>query len=180
MLPSTTTNGDGMDSVGSFCRIGLRTRRPRASGLHSCAMVLILDACVGLAGCTAAIPSNSFTGAGSAPAITSFTATPESINSGTGSTLSWETSGATSIAITPGEFTSTSASGSISVTPTATTTYTLTATNAAGSTTSTLIVTVTPVDKPTISSFTASSTSITSGSSSTLSWTTAGAASIAI
>jgi hypothetical protein len=46
-------------------------------------------------------------------------------------------SGATSIAITPGTFTSTSASGSTSMSPTATTTYTLTATNAAGSTTST-------------------------------------------
>ena len=68
----------------------------------------------------------------------------------------------------------------MSVSPTATTTYMLTATNAAGSTTSTLTVTVTAEDKPTISSFTASPTSITSGSSSTLSWATAGATSIAI
>jgi hypothetical protein len=56
----------------------------------------------------------------------------------------------------------------------------LTATNAAGSATSTLTITVTTAGKPTISSFTASPTSITSGFSSTLSWTTAGATSIAI
>jgi len=61
----------------------------------------------------------------------SFSADPESINSGSSSMLSWATSGATSIAITPGTFTSTSVSGSTSVSPTATTTYTLTATNAA-------------------------------------------------
>ena len=105
-------------------------------------MVLILFACVGLAGCGSVVQSNSSSGTGSVPAITSFTADPTSINSGASSTLSWVTTGATSIAITPGTFTSTSASGSTSVSPTATTTYTLTATNAAGSTTSTLTVTV--------------------------------------
>jgi hypothetical protein len=78
----------------------------------------------------------------SKPSITSFTANPSSITSGTSSTLSWVTSGATSIAITPGTFTSTSASGSTSVNPTAITTYTLTATNAAGSTAATAKVTV--------------------------------------
>jgi hypothetical protein len=54
----------------------------------------------------------------------------------------------------------------MSVSPTATTAYTLTATDAAGSVTSTQTVTVnTP---PTISSFTPSPATITSGSSSTL------------
>jgi hypothetical protein len=72
------------------------------------------------------------------PTISSFTASPASVNSGSSSTLSWTTSGAASIAIAPGTFTSTSASGSTSVSPTATTTYTLTATNAAGSATSTV------------------------------------------
>ncbi len=180
MLSSTTANGERVDSSGSFCRIELSTRGLRASGLEACAMVLILFVCVGLAGCNPAIQSNSSSGANSAPAITSFTAAPTSINSGTSSTLSWATTDATSIAITPGTFASTSASGSMSVSPTATTTYTLTATNAAGSTTSTFTVTVTTASKPTISSFTASPASITSGSSSTLSWATTGATSIAI
>ena len=62
--------------------------------------------------------------------------------------LSWATNGATSLAITPGTFTSTSASGSTNVSATATTTYTLTATNASGSATSTAKVTVTASGGP--------------------------------
>ena len=82
------------------------------------------------------------------PTISSFTASPATIATGASSTLSWATTGATSIAITPGTFTSTSASGSTSVSPTATTTYTLTATNAAGSATATAKVTVTASGGP--------------------------------
>jgi hypothetical protein len=117
----------------------------------------------------------------SKPTISSFIASPTTITSGSTSTLSWTTSGAISIAITPGTFTSAAANGSATDSPTATTTYTLTASNSAGSVTATATVTVnTPPSKPTISSFTASPTSITSGSSSTLSWATCGATSIAI
>ena len=180
MMSSITTNGERVDSAGSFCGSGLDNRGLRAAGLLPCALALIVFVCVGLAGCNSAIQSNSSSGPDSAPAITSFTAAPTSIGSGTSSTLSWAATDATSVAITPGTFTSTSASGSTSVSPTATTTYMLTATNEAGSATSTLTVTVTTAGKPTISSFTASPTSITSGSSSTLSWATAGATSIAI
>jgi fibronectin type 3 domain-containing protein len=82
------------------------------------------------------------------PTISSFTASPATIATGASSTLSWATTGAASIAITPGTFTSTSASGSTSVSPTATTTYTLTATNAAGSATATAKVTVTASGGP--------------------------------
>ena len=114
------------------------------------------------------------------PAISSFTASPTSVNAGSSSTLAWATSGATSIVITPGTFTSNSASGSTSVSPGTTTTYTLTATNAAGSTTATAIVTVNVPGKPSISSFNASPASITAGSSSTLSWATSGATTITI
>src|SRR6202453_530758 len=142
------------------------------------ALLLILAVCVGALGCGTSSSSSS-SGKGS-PAITSFTANPTSVNSGASSTLSWAATGATSIAITPGTFTSTSASGSTSVSPTATTTYALTATNAAGSATSTATVTVNTSGKPTISSFTASPTSVTSGATSTLSWATTGASSIAI
>lgn len=96
--------------------------------------------CIILESCSS---SSSRSGNGSAPTITSFTANPASIKSGTSSTLSWSTTGASSISISPGTFTSTSATGSTSVSPTATTTYTLTATNSAGSTTATTTVTVT-------------------------------------
>jgi len=117
----------------------------------------------------------------SAPTITSFSASPTSITSGASSTLSWSTTGATSVAITPGTFTSSSASGTMSLRPSATTTYTLTATNSAGSVTATAKVTVTAAPTPpSISSFTASPASIASGASSTLSWATTGATSIAI
>ena len=148
-------------------------------GLGHCALLLIIVVfiCVELTGCGS---TTSPTGNESAPTIASFTADPTSISSGASSTLSWAVAGAASIAITPGTFTSTSATGSASVSPTVTTTYTLTATNAAGPTASTLTVTVNTSSKPTIDSFTASPPSITSGSSSTLSWATTGATSIAI
>lgn len=114
------------------------------------------------------------------PTISSFTASPAGISSGSGTTLTWITSGATRVAITPGTFTSTAASGSVSVNPTGTTTYTLTATNSSGSTTATATVTVATPSKPTISSFTASPASISSGSSSGLNWVTTGATNIVI
>jgi len=115
-----------------------------------------------------------------APTIASFSASPASIATGASTMLNWTTSGATSIAITPGTFTSTSASGSTSVSPTATTTYTLTATNAAGSVTASATVTLTAASAPVINSFTATPASITSGADSTLTWSTTAATSIAI
>jgi hypothetical protein len=141
-----------------------------------CAFIVLLAVCVGLAACGVS-SSNSSSGK---PTITSFAANPTNINSGASSMLSWTATGATSIAITPGTFTSVSASGATNVSPTATTTYTLTATNAAGSATSTLTVSVNTAGKPTISSFTASPSTITAGSSSTLSWATTEATNIAI
>ena len=167
-----------MESASSFCRGELSFRARHSLRIDIYAIVLILFTCFGLTACANSVSPRPPTGLGSAPKITSFAGSPASIDSGASSTLNWVTTGATSIAITPGTFTSTSGSGSTSVSPTATTTYTLTATNAIGSTTAT--VTVTVVSKPTISSFTASPTSINSGSSSTLSWVTTGATSIAI
>ncbi len=114
------------------------------------------------------------------PSISSFTANPMDIAQGGISALNWMTSGATTITITPGTFASTSATGSTNVSPEVTTTYVLTATNAAGSLTKTAAVTVSAPTAPTITSFTASPTTVNSGASSTLSWVTSGAASIAI
>ena len=140
-------------------------------------LVFLLLAIAALTGCGSS-PSPSEKNV--APAITSFAANPSGVSSGASSTLSWVTTGAASVAITPGTFTSSSASGSTSVTPTATTTYTLTATNASGSTEATLTVTVGSAIKPVINSFAASPASITSGASSTLNWSTTGATSITI
>ena len=123
----------------SVCTVSGTTATFIASGTCS-----ITASQAGNATYAAATPvSQSFTANVSGkPIITSFTANPTSIASGSSSTLSWVTTGATSLAITPGTFTSTSASGSTTVSPSATTTYTLTATNAVGSTTSTAKVTL--------------------------------------
>jgi len=149
-------------------------------GPNRLGLALLLLVSFGLSGCAGFGTSSKMPG-GSVPGISSFGASPATINSGTSTTLSWSTSGATTIAITPGTFTSSLASGSTSVSPTATTTYTLTATNSTGSSTKTVTVTVNAAgSKPTISSFSANPTSINSGSSSSLSWATSGATTIAI
>jgi IPT/TIG domain len=77
---------------------------------------------------------------GAAPAIASFTASAQSVSSGTPVTLSWNVSGATYFIVSPdiGAVRGTSAV----VTPAQTTTYTLYATNAFGRTTATVTITV--------------------------------------
>jgi len=74
-----------------------------------------------------------------APLISTFTANPVLIASGGASTLTWATSGATSVTLNGGAV---STSGSVGVTPTSTTTYTLVATNALGSATRSVTVNV--------------------------------------
>ncbi len=101
------------------------------SGLLSVAIIL------GLAACEQIIDPPPV---GGAPTISSFTATPDSIQSGGSSTLSWEVSGATTLSISPEPGTVTGSS--VSVSPTTTTDYTLTATNANGTDTETTSVTV--------------------------------------
>ena len=77
---------------------------------------------------------------GAAPTISSFTASPATINSGASSLLSWSGSGASYYIVSPqiGAVRGTS----VMVTPTATTTYTLYSTNQYGRTTATVQVTV--------------------------------------
>ena len=77
------------------------------------------------------------------PVINSFSASPASIIIGGSTTLSWNVSGATSMAIDPGIGTVSSV-GTKSVSPAATTNYTLTASNSAGWVTQTIVVTATP------------------------------------
>jgi hypothetical protein len=115
---------------------------------------------------------------------------PYSITSGGAATLSWMTSGASSIVIDNGVKSLIlgvpAASGSISVSPTATTTYTLTASNAYGSTYSSQVLTVMaaplmPVYRwPTINDFHCSHTSVVAGNQAKLYWTVSDADSITI
>ena len=115
---------------------------------------------------------------GPAPTISSFTASPTTVNAGGSSTLTWSTSGSTGLSISGiGTVTGTT----VTVTPVTTTTYTLTATNGSGSATAAATVTVVPVaSAPVIASFTASPASIVAGNLSTLSWSTANAASLSV
>ncbi len=153
---------------------GINRRNHSQIGIRA---LVLLSVSAALAGCTQKIPTLKQV---AAPTISSFSASPASIINGSTTTLSWAASGATSVAIAPGTFASTSASGSVVLSPTATTTYTLTATNTTGSAIATVVVTVTQPTLPTIGSFTASPTSISLGGISTLSWTTSGATTLNI
>ncbi|MHB8085510.1 MAG: hypothetical protein ACYDHZ_06770 [Dehalococcoidia bacterium] len=122
-------------------------------------------------------------GSSQAPKIVKFEVNPISITSGGAAVLSWEVSNASSVSIDPG-IGNTSTHGSEKVSPAATTTYTITASNKAGSTESTALLTVgaavtpptppiTPsgsVGLPVITSFSATPSSISAGSSTVLNW----------
>lgn len=77
--------------------------------------------------------------AGSPPAISSFTASPSTINKGQSSTLSWSSSGGTSATLNGS---SVAVSGNQVVSPSQTTTYTLVVNNSAGSVSSQVTVTI--------------------------------------
>ncbi len=113
------------------------------------------------------------------PTITTFTATPESLPIGGGSsTLAWSTTNADTLTIDQGVGVVTGTEKAITVT--ATKSYTLTATNSAGSVQKTVTITV-ATGKPVISTFTATPASLpVGGGSSTLAWTVAGADTLSI
>jgi hypothetical protein len=119
------------------------------------------------------------------PVVISFAATPDTITQGNSSILTWTVQGATSVTIDQGVG-SVALTGARTVSPIGSTFYTLIATNDAGSAPAAVQITVTapipaPVmDLPTISYFSASPTSILSGSSSTLSWSVSNASSVVI
>ena len=103
-----------------------------------------------------------------APIITGFTAASSILNAGQSTQLTWSVYGATTVTLSNGGTTQTTSSSSpVTVTPTVTTTYTLTAVNAIGTSTASFTVNVFA-----FTSFTASPSPVTAGSSTTLSWTT--------
>ena len=121
-----------------------------------------------------------------APAVDSFTANPTTITEGDSTTLSWQTTNATSVTVKDGNgatvYSGSSVDGSTSVSPTSTTTYTLTAIGDGGTATASVTVTVNaaPTPAPTVDSFTANPTTITEGDSTTLSWQTTNATSVTV
>ena len=109
------------------------------------------------------------------PQVT-FSANPETILSGESVSLTWETTDAESVSIDNGIGVM-DTSGSTDVSPAETTTYTLMATGPGGSTTATLTVTV---NYPPTVNISAGDTSIFTGESTTLSWTSSNADSCVI
>lgn len=109
-----------------------------------------------------------------------FTATPNQINAGQRSIISWNVPKATGVSITPGVGSNLNPSGSATVSPLQTTTYTLTATGPGGQQiTQSLTITV-GASKPSIIRFQAVPDNIQPGGSATLSWATTGASSVNI
>ncbi|MAZ56566.1 hypothetical protein CL653_02140 [bacterium] len=116
----------------------------------------------------------------SAPTCDAFTASPNHFSSGGGTTtLSWNTTNATSVSINNGVG-SVSVDGSTTVSVSSDITYTLTATGAGGTDTCTETITVGTVSGLTCDYFNASPSSVKKGSSTTLSWGTTNATSVSI
>jgi hypothetical protein len=105
--------------------------------LIAISLVTLVGSAASCGGATPAIPT-------AKPTISSFAASPTSINQGQQTVLSWNVSGAATVTIQP-DIGTAGPTGSLTLTPNATVTYTLTADNAAGSSTSSATVNVTPV-----------------------------------
>lgn len=114
----------------------------------------------------------------SAVGIDSFDASPEIIEPGELSILSWDVSGATNVTIEP-EIGAVNSSGSFSVSPSETTTYKLIASDDEDEKVAMCTVTVEEKDLL-ISSFDASPNSIKSGESAVLNWHVSGASNVTI
>jgi hypothetical protein len=113
------------------------------------------------------------------PQIIRFEANPVSIAPGQSSTLSWTTTGASTVTISG--VGSVTPNGSTQVSPTQTTTYTLTATSSDGkAVTAPVTVIVAPQNIPQILTFVANPPTIDAGQSSQLCWQVSGANSISI
>ena len=111
------------------------------------------------------------------PSISSFTSNLSTVDAGQTATLTWTTTHATSVTISPSVGT-VATSGSTTVTPSATTTYTLTAKGSSGkSAASSVTIAVTPRVAPTIS---IDRTSIQSGDTASLMWSAPAARQITI
>jgi hypothetical protein len=128
-LPALSLNSSNGSSAGSYTSGGTEVATDNFSNFTELAI-------------------NNYDGVGSAPSISSFSASSSIVASAGTSTLSWNVSNASSIAITPGSFSMSTLSGSTTVNPTSTTIYTLTATNGNGTSTATTTVTVATAPSP--------------------------------
>jgi hypothetical protein len=114
--------------------------------------------------------------------IVRFAASPSTIPAGGQSTLSWSTTGAATISISPAIGT-VAANGSTTVSPTTTTSYTISATGTDGNAVTAVVTVTVTTTAPTsaqIVRFSASPSTITTGGQATLSWSTNGASTVSI
>lgn len=116
-------------------------------------------------------------GGGGLPPTATLTTSATSIVSGQSATLTWSSARATAGCYGTNFDTAGAISGSVSVTPPSTTTYTVTCDNATGSASASRTVTVTSSPPAPTASLSASPSSITSGQSSTLTWSSTNATS---
>jgi hypothetical protein len=112
--------------------------------------------------------------------IDQFFATPNNVQPGQPSTLTWAVTGATGVTISGVSGNLNPTTGTTQVTPQQTTTYTLTATGPGGPLTATAVVTVGSTGPPQIIRFEASPLTIQPGQQSTLSWSTSGGTNVSI
>jgi len=138
--------------------------------------VVVLCFIFSLAGCKST-PSGPSNPAPNIPIINNFSASPDTIELGSSSTISWIVSNAQNIEIDQGIGTVNS-SGSTSVSPSETITYTLIASNGNGSATKSCTITVN--QPPVINNFSAVPNFIILESSSTLSWNVSNAQEVTI
>lgn len=129
-----------------------------------------------ISGCGRGIVAGSLQPAGP-PSIGSFSAAAATIAAGQSTTLSWATSGATTVMIDNGVG-SVAVTGSAGISPAQTTTYTLTATGSGGTSSAHITVTVTQA-KPTVT-ITADPSAVSPGQSSTLTVTAANASDVGV
>jgi len=124
------------------------------------------------------VAGGSYTVASTTPAPTvTLTANPTTIQSGQSSTLTWSSTNATSCTASGSWTGSKATSGSQSVSPTSNATYTLACTGVGGTVNKSVSVTVTVAPVAPTLTLTAAPTSIISGQSSTLTWSSTNASS---
>lgn len=138
--------------------------------------------------CLCACSSSHTTGTGSNPPTLVFSATTNSISSGQSVTLNWQATNATSVTITATAGTSTrtvttssQVAGSVTDSPSQTTTYSAVATGTGGnSPAQSATVQVAQGVPPTITQFSVNPSTVNSGQTTTLTWTTENATSVTI
>ena len=128
-------------------------------------------------------PSKESSQESESPVIGAFEASPEAVNAGKTSTLTWNVMNATSVNISP-DIGSVGMSGSIAISPVTTTDYTLTASNEYDTVIATISVAVLTssisTELPVIHSFLANPQDINEGDTSSLSWSISNAYSFMI